>query len=181
MGPGVPNSSHIRQLGGSVTAWCWSLADSGRFLAEIARVLGLMYGFSTCANMALYKYWGSLVSTRWCAYQALTLTLTSLNPPILHTGSRKIGAGYFGLGFIKIPGGSKANSRRTNAKTIKRSDSECSVVSCTSVSCDSGKVTADGEEQIITSLKCKCRHSKIININNKNSNNNNKKMSHHMF
>ena len=37
MGPGVPIQP-IQQLGGSsVTAWCWILADSGRFLVKIAR------------------------------------------------------------------------------------------------------------------------------------------------
>ena len=28
MGPGVPIPSEVKQLGGSVTAWCWILMDS---------------------------------------------------------------------------------------------------------------------------------------------------------
>ena len=39
MGLGV--SIQVQQLGGSVTAWCWILVDSGMFLAKIARGLGL--------------------------------------------------------------------------------------------------------------------------------------------
>ena len=39
MGPGA----QFQFLGGSVTAWCWILVDSGRFLAKIARGLGLIW------------------------------------------------------------------------------------------------------------------------------------------
>ena len=38
MGPGVPIPS---ELGGSVTAWCGILVDSGRFLAKTIKGLGL--------------------------------------------------------------------------------------------------------------------------------------------
>ena len=53
-GAGCPNSSQVQQLGGSVTAWCWILADSGRFLAKIATVggLGLMGQAVTYNNIA---------------------------------------------------------------------------------------------------------------------------------
>ena len=41
MGPGVLIPAKSNSLGGSVCAWCWILEDSGRFLAKIARGLGL--------------------------------------------------------------------------------------------------------------------------------------------
>ena len=57
MGPGVPNSSSVQQMGGSVTAWCWILADSGRFLAKRARRLRLMTQLSAeCGLPAKCSY-----------------------------------------------------------------------------------------------------------------------------
>ena len=41
MGVGYPISIEVQQLGGSVTAWCWILVDSARFLAKTIRELGL--------------------------------------------------------------------------------------------------------------------------------------------
>ena len=41
-GAGCPNSSEVQQVGGSITARYWVLANSGRFLAKVARELGLM-------------------------------------------------------------------------------------------------------------------------------------------
>ena len=46
-GARCPNSSQVQQLGGSVYAWCWILADSGRFLA---RGLGLNLIILVCGN-----------------------------------------------------------------------------------------------------------------------------------
>ena len=43
-GVGCPKSSQVQQLGGSVTAWCWILVDSGKFLAKTKGVLGLIEG-----------------------------------------------------------------------------------------------------------------------------------------
>ena len=39
-GAGCPNSGYVQHVGHSVCAWCWILADSGRFLAKIARGYG---------------------------------------------------------------------------------------------------------------------------------------------
>ena len=43
---GCPISIQVQQLGGCVTAWCWILVDSGRFLAKIAR------GYNTTTKWA---------------------------------------------------------------------------------------------------------------------------------
>ena len=43
MGLGVPIPAKSQQLGGSVTAWCCILVDSGRSLAKVSRGLGLKY------------------------------------------------------------------------------------------------------------------------------------------
>ena len=47
MGPGVPILSRVQQLCGSVCAWCWILADWGRFFAKITREIGLKKSMST--------------------------------------------------------------------------------------------------------------------------------------
>ena len=43
MGPGVPIPTKSNSLGGRVTAWCWILADSERFLAQIPLGLELIH------------------------------------------------------------------------------------------------------------------------------------------
>ena len=53
MGPGVPIQA--KSAGGSVTAWCWILVDSGRFSAKTIRGLGLKM-FSPEATNYMHMY-----------------------------------------------------------------------------------------------------------------------------